>query len=161
MFGDIEIFNIPGPDGHSDNDMENSIRAIEKAIELKVDIINYSAGGLNKSDEECDLVKKALDLGIVFVSAAGNEKSNINKIPYYPAMCDDRVIAVENVDDYGNISELSNFTDNKEGSRKLAQERGTDILSIWPDNRIAKMTGTSQATPTYVGKLVKKMKLAK
>lgn len=135
-----------------------SAKAIKKAIELKVDIINYSAGGLSKMKEECDLIKKALDSGIQVVVAAGNESSNINKNPYYPAMCDDRVVAVSNVDDYGNLGPSSNYTDRKKGSRELAEEKGVEVWSLLPGNKIGAMTGTSQAAPTRVGKMIKKMK---
>lgn len=147
-----------------DNEKENvdhmvpTLKALQKAIDLKVSIINYSGGGTGKSDVECNLIKRALDIGIVVVVAAGNENSNINKKPYYPAMCDSRVIAVSNTDDMGNIASNSNFTDKKRGSRELVSEKGLNVLSLLPNNKSGMMTGTSQATPTYTGKLIKKMK---
>jgi subtilisin family serine protease len=122
---------------------------------LKVNIINYSGGGIEKSEKECSVVKRALDLGIKIVVAAGNEKQNINKQPYYPAMCDDRVIAVKNVDEVGNLIPSSNYTDTKKGSKELAAEKGKDVLSLLPGNRIGIMTGTSQSTPTKTGKMIK------
>lgn len=143
--------------GKTDN-LRATSEAIKHAIDLKVDIINYSGGGLDKSTPECNLIKQALDIGITIVAAAGNEKSNINKSPYYPAMCDERVVVVQNTDDKGNIIESSNFTDKRKGSRELVGEKGLYVLSLLPDNKIGMMTGTSQATPTHVGKLIKKMK---
>lgn len=138
--------------------MEPSIKALQKAIDLRVSIINYSGGGTHKDTTECNLIKRALDIGIIVVAAAGNESSNINRHPYYPAMCDDRVIIVSNTDDVGNIAAKTNFTDKRKGSRELAEEKGVDVLSLLPNNGQGVMTGTSQATPTYTGKLIKKIK---
>lgn len=136
-----------------------SIKALQKAIDLKVSIINYSGGGMEKSDTECNLIKQALNMGIHVIAAAGNESFNINQRPYYPAMCDDRVIIVSSSDDFGNNSSFTNFTDKKKNSRELVREKGLEILSILPNNKIGVMSGTSQATSTYTGKLIKKMKM--
>ena len=55
-----------------------SVLAIKHAIRLNVDIINYSAGGPIFDEIEYTLTKKALDMGILFVAAAGNEGYRIN-----------------------------------------------------------------------------------
>jgi len=54
------------------------IDALKYAIEKKVDIINYSGGGPHISVKEHKLVKKALDMGIVLVFAAGNDSIKID-----------------------------------------------------------------------------------
>lgn len=144
------------PVNNNSDILERTFKAIKKAIALKVDIINYSGGGEGKSERECNAIKQALDAGIKVIVAAGNEYHNINKVPYYPAMCDNRVIAVKNVDSTGNVVPSSNFTDTKKGSRELESEKGFNVLSLLPKNQIGLMTGTSQSAPTRTGKVIKK-----
>lgn len=145
------------PSKLKNNTLERTLKALEKAIALKVDIINYSGGGRGRSETECEIIRQALDAGIKVIVAAGNERQNINRVPYYPAMCDDRIVAVKNVDDMGNLASSSNFTDAKKGSRELQAEKGINILSLLPKNKIGMMTGTSQSAPTRTGKTIKKM----
>lgn len=136
---------------------KSTIRAFEKAISLKVDIINYSAGGNERSEKECLIVKKALDSGIIVVAAAGNENSNINDKPYYPAMCDERIVAVENIDVAGDPTYTSNFTDSRDGAKDLEKEKATNVISILPKNKTGPMSGTSQAAAIMTGNLVKRL----
>ena len=127
---------------NSDN-LKNSIKAYKKAIELGVDIINYSGGGTERSNEECQLMKQALDKGIKIFAAAGNERTNLDSTfanKYYPAMCDTRIVVVENVDKNGQPVPSSNY------ASWATKEQGSNILSLLPDNQAGYMTGTSQAT---------------
>jgi subtilisin family serine protease len=55
-----------------------SIDAFRYAVSLKVDIINYSGGGIDPSFEEGVVIKDALDKGIVIVAAAGNNHTRID-----------------------------------------------------------------------------------
>lgn len=153
----IKFFDTKENEGINHLDLE--MKAIQRAINLKVDIINYSAGGNDKSDRECTLIKKALDLGIVVVTAAGNEHNDINKTPYYPAMCDDRVIAVANADVDGVYAYTSNYTNDVElKARGLYKENGTSVFSVIPNNSSGYMTGTSQAAAIETGKIIKDWK---
>ena len=137
------------------NTVKNAtVLALKKAVELNVDIINYSAGGTERDPEECDVIKKAIDKGIVVVTAAGNEKANINKEPYYPAMCDKRVRAVANVSPSGNYEPSSNFTDLMPNSRFLFKEKGCQVLSLLPNNSAGYMSGTSQSAAIRTGKII-------
>jgi subtilisin family serine protease len=136
--------------------MQGSLLAFQKAINIKVDIINFSGGGVEKSEWECKLMKQALNMGIVVVTAAGNERSDINEKPYYPAMCDNRIIAVANVDRWGYYQPSSNYTNAVLlNARELAKEEGSGVLSLLPNDRTNYMTGTSQAAAIKTGKIVK------
>lgn len=53
-------------------DCENLVKGVEVAIEQGVDIINISIGVKNDSDELHQCIRKAYDLGIVVIAAAGN-----------------------------------------------------------------------------------------
>lgn len=74
-------------------------RAIKYADDIKADIINYSGNGTAPIAQETKYVKRFLDHGGIFISAAGNDRHQIGndtKYKSYPAMDDDRVIVVGN-----------------------------------------------------------------
>lgn len=143
------------------NNLNNTIKAFNYAINLKVDFINYSGGGTDYSELEAKYVRLALDKNIWFVAAAGNERSNIDIEKYYPAMYDKRIIAVENwhyvldkSTDKWRIEVVSSSNYSKLGTTD-GGELGEEILSLLPHNQYGKLTGTSQATAIRTGKLIK------
>lgn len=147
------VMKFHDPAGEAGNSLKNTLKAFQKAIDLKVEMINYSGGGMDVNPDECKIIVKALDQGIIVVAAAGNESSNINKTKFYPAMCDRRVKVVANINKDGTYGTLSNFTDNKKNSVFLYKEVGMDAMSLLPDNSAGCMTGTSQATAILTGKI--------
>jgi subtilisin family serine protease len=60
------------------NNVKNTVKAFQHAINIGVDMINYSGGGSEFNYKEYVVVKKALDKGIVFVAAAGNDNQKID-----------------------------------------------------------------------------------
>ena len=127
------------------NNLNNLIKAYGKAIELRVDVINISGGGTEYSIEECKIIKKALDAKIKVIAAAGNEYRELTKQKYYPAMCDDRVIKVLNVDYSGKLTSSSN----RDSTRKIpnvVRALGENIISFTLYNSLGSLSGTSQAT---------------
>ena len=144
-----------GQDYINSNNLTRTVSAIRHLIKQDVDIINFSGGGLSRSEEECQAVKEALDKGILFVTAAGNEKSNLTKKKaYYPAMCDDRVVVVTNLSEDGKtLMPSSNYS--ASGSIDTFNERGSNQMSTLPGDIIGPMSGTSQAAAAMSGKLVK------
>ena len=127
--------------------INNSANAIEWAITQKVDIINYSGGGLTPSIRERRAVLKALDAGIVIVAAAGNERADLSHTAYYPASYDKREIVVGNLSKNGHRAPSSSF-----GGPTDLMVVGTNIKSI---NGI--MTGTSQSTAIVTGIIAKQL----
>jgi subtilisin family serine protease len=141
----------------SADNLSNSNKAFKRAIDLKVNVINYSGGGSEKSEDECKLIKLALDNGIKVVAAAGNERSDLSKVPYYPAMCDSRVIIVTSKDTDNNRLPSSNYFTVKPKNLTVIAELGYNVYSTLPDGKYGFMTGTSQATAIITGKLVKQL----
>ena len=153
----LVILKYFDPKVKNDN-LENTRLSFERAIKMKVDIINYSGGGEDYSEQECTLIKKALDQGIKVVAAAGNEGKNIDVTPYYPAMCDSRVIVVANYFDDKNRVSSSNYSTGLPGSKIMVHEMGWNVMSLAPNNQLVVMTGTSQATAIKTGKIIRSMK---
>jgi subtilisin family serine protease len=52
---------------------------------MKMDFINYSSGGLDFSFDEYYAYKDFVDQGGIVVAAAGNNKADLDRTPYYPA----------------------------------------------------------------------------
>lgn len=157
----LVIIKYYDPKSTSDS-LNNSIEAIEWAIKQHVDVINYSAGGTQPSALEKQKVIKALNKGIKFIAAAGNESSNIDKVGYYPAKYDRRIYIVGSLveskvrspsalrDD--DIATTSNW-----GLSVNTWEVGTNVQSRFPGKRFGKMSGTSQACAIKTGKIVREM----
>jgi major intracellular serine protease len=139
--------------GTNENSTKAMIDSIQYAINIKVDAINISAGGLNSSEEEKAVIKSAIDKGITIFAAAGNEASNLDlKCNYFPACYDDRIISVGNLRPDLTINSVSNF-----GNFVKRWEIGTDIESTVPTGLMT-MSGTSQATAVISGKFIKNLK---
>lgn len=152
----------------SNTDVELSmIRALTYAINLKVTMINISAGGPSHTHEECNLIKIALDRGIKVVAAAGNNgkyllSSNITKnkslknsektTTYFPAQCDDRVVVVGNGFSHTKRASSSNY-----GGDVDIWENGLDVFSVDLNNKATMNSGTSQATAIHSGKIIKSL----
>ena len=150
----LVILKYYDPKVPNTDNLKNSIAAYKKAIELGVDIINYSGGGTERSEEECTLMKQALDKGIVVVAAAGNERSDLDKHPYYPALCDSRINVVGSIDASGERLPSSNWSSEL---YSVTYKLGQNILSLLPHDSFGYMTGTSQATAKVTSLFVKQI----
>lgn len=132
------------------------IAAIERAIELKVDIINMSLYGSEYIKAECDVLKKALDAGIKVVAAAGNEHQDISVQGAFPATCDSRIVKVVNIDSKGKLHRSSNYSTIH--IPNLYTVVGTDVYGLKPNNKFESMTGTSQAAAVFTSSLIREVK---
>jgi subtilisin family serine protease len=147
------LYNLKYYDPHMVNGASSKamISALRKAIDLKVDIINISGGGLDPISEEKELIIQALNNGIKVVVAAGNEKTNLDKdCNYFPACYDSRLYVVGNLNKLKVKNESSNY-----GSIVKNWEIGTDVVSSLPNGKTGQLTGTSQATAIFTGKMIK------
>lgn len=144
----LMILKYYDPKAAVNDNLRNTIKAMYYAIAMKANIINYSGGGLDYSKEEFEAVKLAQKEGILFVAAAGNEKSNSDQQPYYPANYPlDNIISVTAINPMGKVLSSSNFG---EKSVHIAAP-GEGIYSTLPGNKYGLMTGTSQATAFVSG----------
>ena len=72
----LMILKYYDPKVSSTDNLKNTIQAIRYAIDKGAQIINYSGGGTDYSQEEFEGVRLAEKKGILFVAAAGNERSD-------------------------------------------------------------------------------------
>ncbi len=147
----LMILKYYDPKAPGANNLKNTIECFRYATKMGAHIINYSGGGVEYSQEEYEAVKAANEKGILFVAAAGNERSNSDEKDkhYYPA-------------DYELPNIISVTAVNRESTSVLASSNygvrtvdlaapGENIYSTMPGGGFGYMTGTSQATAFVAG----------
>lgn len=139
------------PQSPANNNLVNTIRAIRYCTLVGATIINYSGGGLEPSEKEKEAIRDAKDKSgrpILFIAAAGNERSNSDVKKYYPADYDlPNIISVTAIDSNKQVLDSSNYG---EFSVDIAAP-GKQIYSTLPGATYGFMTGTSQATAVVTG----------
>ncbi len=135
------------------------IDGLEYAADLGVDVANMSLGSTaaDIGSGGVALMQAAVDYarskGVVLVAATGNNAASSSYNPangiYYPAACTG-VIAVGATGRYDGLAEYSNY-----GPQVDIVAPGGDgsfgILSTYPNDRFAYLTGTSMASPYVSG----------
>lgn len=130
--------------------LKNTVKAIDWAVQHGANIINYSGGGPEFSEEEFLAIKRAEAQGVLIIAAAGNEKQDIDQPRhfYYPAAYRvSNVISVAALDIDNHLLKTSNW-----GKLKVdVAAPGENIFSTLPGGKYGYMSGTSQATAFVTG----------
>jgi subtilisin family serine protease len=153
----LMILKYYDPKVPNTDNLRNTVNAIKYAVMMKnkyginVQVINYSGGGTEYSQDEHDAIMSAGDASILYVAAAGNERSNSDKHKYYPADYGlPNLISVTAIDPSTEVLPSSNY-----GTETVdIAAPGQNILSTLPGNQYGYMTGTSQATAFVTGAAV-------
>lgn len=136
----------------------NAIRAVDYLTNLKINkginivATSNSWGGGGFSQGLLDAIIRGGNAGILFIAAAGNNSSNLDSSPSYPASYScpivngDCIISVASITSSGALSSFSNF-----GVERV--DIGAPGSSIWSTvpNGYASYSGTSMATPHVSG----------
>jgi subtilisin family serine protease len=125
------------------------VEAIEYAVENGARIINSSVGGSGTpSTIERNAISSAGEAGILFIAAAGNDGTNNDLSPIYPAShALNNIIAVAATDQRDVLAPFSNFG---QVSVDVAAP-GVNIYSTKPGAAYQYMSGTSMAAPHVAG----------
>lgn len=130
--------------------LSNTVKAINYAIDHGAHIINYSGGGAEFSATELKAIQRAEAKGILFVAAAGNEYQDTDKPgnSYYPAAYGlTNVISVAATNIKNQLVPASNW-----GKKHVhVSAPGENIFSTHAKGRYSYLTGTSQATAFVSG----------
>lgn len=139
----IMILKYYDPKAPTSGNLMNSVRAIKYASLMGAHIINYSGGGMEPFEPERLALLEAAKKDILVVAAAGNEKTNSDLIQFYPASYKlKNIVSVAAIGPQGSRVPSSNW--GPQGVHISAP--GENILSTYPGQKMAEMTGTSQAT---------------
>jgi thermitase len=131
----------------------NEISAFREAIVNGATVINFSGGGGEYNENECDIIRN--NPGVTFVVAAGNESKNIEtkEGQFFPASCFEKnEHIVGNTDIFGLAVSSSNWA-----NRKIDWEIGQDQVSTLPHGKMGTKSGTSMSAAIKTGKLIRKM----
>lgn len=146
----MAIRTVPNSGDETDVDVaESFLYAAKNGAKL----INCSFG--KSSNEGKNLIPDTIKYigekyGTLVVAAAGNDSSDIDKRPTYPASHkNDNLLIIASTTSTGSLSYFSNY-----GKTSVdVAAPGSSVYSTTPGNRYESMSGTSMATPTTVGVL--------
>jgi subtilisin family serine protease len=126
----------------------DAISAILYANSKGVPILNNSWGGGEPSQALLDAIEQTDASGELFVAAAGNDFTNTDVEPFYPAGYEvPNVLAVGASDQFDRKAWFSNY-----GTKTVdLSAPGTNIYSTWPAARYRFADGTSMAAPHASG----------
>jgi subtilisin family serine protease len=148
------VLKYYNPESNDSQNIENTVKAINYAVKMGADIINYSGGGSLPSRLELKAIEAANTRHIYVVAAAGNHNKNTDIINYYPANYNlPNIISVAATNKTGELVAFSNYGQN---SVDLAAP-GQHIFSTLPGNKFGFMSGTSQATAFVTGAVALKL----
>ena len=171
----VQLIDAKFLDASGSGTLENALRALNYLVDLKVNhgvnlvAVNNSwgcsgSGCYSKSMQ--DAINRAARANIMFIAAAGNNGTNNDATPEYPANYSsltngatvgaasyDNVISVAALDEYGKRPSWSDY-----GKHTVdIAAPGAGILSTVPgtngdySNAVANYSGTSMATPHVTG----------
>ena len=128
----------------------DAIESINYAVANGARVINASYGGGAFDEVERDAIFAASTNGVLFVAAAGNESTENDLIPAFPASYDvENIISVAALDRKDKLAWFSNF------GRTTVHlgAPGTEIFSSWngSDSDYNTIEGTSMASPHVAG----------
>lgn len=126
----------------------DAIRAIDYAIDNGARVINASFGGGGYDAALEDAVQRAADEGVLFVAAAGNDGTNNDTFPSYPASFPvNYLLSVAATDGTDSLTWFSNY-----GSTSVdVAAPGSAIRSTVPGGGYQSFSGTSMAAPHVAG----------
>ncbi len=134
-------------DAQGGGNVGDAIVAIDYAIKNGATVINASWGGAPFSQGLEDAILRANSAGAVFVSAAGNESTDNDSSPSYPAAYDlPNTVTVAATDNRNRLASFSNYG---AGNVDVAAP-GVDIVSNVGDH-YESWNGTSMAAPHVSG----------
>ena len=126
----------------------NYITNLRNNFGINIVATNNSYGGFPYSIAMYNAIAASGAAGIAYVAGAGNNTSDNDAAPFYPASYDlDNVISVGAIDSQANIASFSNYG----ASSVDISAPGVSVLSTIPGDQYAYFQGTSMATPHITG----------
>lgn len=144
----IQIMPLKFLDSTGSGSTADAVNAINYAVANGAKVISNSWGGSSPSNSLLNAIAYAYNNKVVFVAAAGNNGTNNDSAPTYPANYSvPNVISVAATSDSDILASFSNY-----GATTVnLASPGVSILSTYIGNTFAYESGTSMATPFVSG----------
>lgn len=147
----LKFLSAEGSGGSADE-----FRAIRYAAKMGVDVVNASYGGGSPSKLVMMAIQAAGLKGMLYVAAAGNDSSNNDETPSFPANYPlANLISVAATDNRDQLAEFSNYgyqtVDIAAPGVNITSTVPTEMEGKEVKNPYATYSGTSMATPHVVG----------
>ena len=135
----VKFMNSRGKGSSSD-----AATGLDYAVKSGAKVVNGSFGSSSKSSALEDAVGYAQSKGVLLVFAAGNDSTDNDAAPEYPAaFTNSNVIAVAAVTQTGALASFSNY-----GAKSVdLAAPGDSILSTYLNSKYKVLSGTSMAAP--------------
>jgi thermitase len=153
---DVSLMPLKFLDKYGYGEIEGAINAINYATMMKVHVINNSWGGGPVSEILKGAFGKARDAGILVIASAGNDGSNNDITPVYPANYKvDNIVSVAASDNKDSLAKFK-YQGEPAGSSNFGRNTvhvtapGSNIYSSIPGG-YEHMSGTSMAAPHVSG----------
>lgn len=145
---DGQIMALRAFDSEGNGTVADVIEAMQYARVNGAKVVNASYAGADFSQAEYDAIRLLNESGTLMVVAAGNESTDNDRVPSYPAGYDlANIIAVAATDRNDRLAAFSNF-----GPTTVhVAAPGDSILSTYVNNDYAFGSGTSMAGPHVSG----------
>jgi subtilisin family serine protease len=144
----VKIMGVKFLSAGGSGSLEDAIKAIDYATANGAHIMSNSWGGGGFSQALKDSIQRAADKNILFIAAAGNDTSDNDGRPSYPASYE--VPNVVSVAASNNLDALSYFSNWGRSSVHLMAP-GENIWSTTLNSEYKSYSGTSMATPHVSG----------
>ena len=145
---EVSLLPVKFLDAQGGGTAQGAIESINYATKMKVQVMNNSWGGGSFSQTLMDSIVRSKEAGILFAAAAGNDGTNNDTSPTYPASYKvDNILAVAATDNTDKLASFSNY------GRKTVHVAapGVKVYSTTKSGKYAAFSGTSMATPHAVG----------
>jgi len=130
--------------------LSDAVRALNYAVANGARVVNNSYGGGGYDAAMATAISNARAHGVILVAAAGNDGTNNDTSPVYPAnYAGDNLISVAATDRNDRLATFSNYGH----STVDIAAPGVSIYSTLPGGRYGTYSGTSMATPHVTGAL--------
>jgi len=144
----VGLLGVKVLDGSGQGYLSDVASGIQYAADRGASVISLSLGAPSTSQVLEDAISYAAAQGVLLVAAAGNEGSNNDSTPSYPASStSSHILSVAATDQSDSLASFSNF-----GALSVdVGAPGVSILSTVPGNSYQFMSGTSMAAPLVAG----------
>ncbi|MDZ4287751.1 MAG: S8 family serine peptidase, partial [Prosthecobacter sp.] len=145
---DVSLVGLKFLDAAGSGSLSDGIEAIAYATHAGVALTSNSWGGGGFSQAMSDAIDEADAAGVLFIAAAGNDGTNMEFAPGYPASyVSPNVISVAAITRSDTLADYSNYgiTTTDLGAP------GSEIYSTIPGGGYGIKSGTSMATPHVAG----------